>query len=318
MNIFLTGATGFIGKALLEELLKRNNKVIVAVRHGVTTFSEDVSQAKINDLFELENAQMMQGVNTVIHCAARAHVLNENLADSLVAFQNTNTSGTLTLAKQAVAAGVKRFVFISSIGVLGKTNNHAFSESDMPNPRGPYAISKYEAELALQALAKRTDLEVVIIRPPLVYGPNVPGNFALLMHWMHKNIPLPFGSIHNKRSFVALDNLVDLLILCTNHPAAANEVFLVADGEDFSTTELLKRVSKALGKKSRLFPFNQKLLEFCLKCVGKKELVQRLCGSLQVDNSKAKKLLNWTPPISVDEGLHKMADDFLKTHTKLI
>ena len=311
MNIFLTGATGFIGGALLNELMQRNNNVIAAVRSEKSNLPEDVLQAKINDLFELENAQTMQGVDTVIHCAARAHVLREHATDPLTDFRKTNTIGTLNLAKQAIAAGVKRFVFISSIGVLGDLTEQPFSESDTPHPKGAYAISKYEAELGLLELAKESSLEVVIIRPPLAYGQNVPGNFSLLMNWMYKSIPLPFNAIHNKRSFVALDNLIDFLIVCMEHPAAANEIFHIADDEDLSTTELLNRVSILLGKKSRLFSINQKLLEFCLNLVGKEDLSQRLCKSLQVDISKAKKLLNWSPIINVDEGLQKMTECFL-------
>lgn len=311
MNIFLTGATGFIGKALLEELLKRNNKVIAAVRGVATTLPENVSKAKLNDIFELENTQMMQGVDTVIHCAARAHVLREHTTDPLIEFRKTNTIGTLNLAKQAIAAGVKRFIFLSSIGVNGRSTTKAFTEDDVPSPDQDYAISKLEAENGLQKLASISGMEVVILRPPLVYGPNAPGNFGRLIKWLDKNIPLPLGAIYNKRSFVALDNLVDLIVTCIEHPAAANQVFLVSDGKDLSTTEFLNFISSALGKQSRLFPINQKILEFFLILFGKKDLAQQLCGSLQVDISKAKRLLNWTPIISVDEGIRKTAEHFL-------
>ena len=313
MKIFLTGATGFIGRPLLNELTQRNNNVIAAVRSEKSDLTENVLQAKINDFFELENTELMCGVDVVIHCAARAHVLHERTTDPLIEFRKTNTIGTLNLAKQAIAAGVKRFVFISTIGVLGNLSEQPFSESDTPNPQGAYAISKYEAELGLLELAKKSSLEVVIIRPPLAYGPNVPGNFSLLLHWMYKNIPLPFNAIDNKRSFVALENLVDFIIVCAEHPAAANEIFLVADDEDLSTSELLNRVSILLGKKARLFSINPKLLEFCLNLVGKKDLSNRLCKSLQVDISKAKRLLNWSPIINVDEGLQKMTEFFLET-----
>lgn len=311
--ILITGATGFIGRPLLNELIQRNNNVIAAVRSEKNNLPYNVLQAKMNDVFDLESAQMMHGMDTVIHCAARAHVLHEHTTNPLIEFRKTNTIGTLNLAKQAIVAGVKRFVFISTIGVLGNLNEQPFSESDTPDPQGAYAISKYEAELGLLELAKKSSLEVVIIRPPLAYGPNVPGNFSLLLHWMYKNIPLPFKAIDNKRSFVALDNLVDFIIVCAEHPAAANEIFLVADDEDLSTSELLNRVSILLGKKARLFSINQKLLEFCLNLVGKKDLAQRLCKSLQVDISKAKRLLNWSPKIKVDEGLQKMTKFFLQT-----
>lgn len=308
--ILITGATGFIGNALLNELVQRNKKVVAAVRSENHHFFDNVLPAKINDVFELENTHMMHGVDVVIHCAARAHILH-NDADSLIGFRKTNTIGTLNLARQAIAAGVKRFVFISSIGVSGNLSEQPFLESDVPNPQEAYAISKYEAELGLLELSKNSGLEVVIVRPPLVYGPNVPGNFSLLLHWMYKNIPLPLNAIDNKRSFIALDNLVDFLILCAEHPAAANEMFLIADGEDLSTTELLNRISTLLGNKSRLFSVNKKLLEFFMKLVSKDDLARRLCGSLQVDISKAKRLLNWSPVINVDEGLQKMTTAFL-------
>ena len=249
MRALVTGATGFIGHALVSELLKQNNTVIAAVRNKTTHMPENALQEKMSGTFELDNIQILKNVDVVIHCAARAHILNENNSDPLKAFRETNTIGTLNLAKQAVIAGVKRFIFISSIGVVGKISNQPFSESDIPNPQGAYAASKYEAEVALLALAEETGLEVVIIRPPLVYGPGAPGNFATLMRLMYQNIPLPLGTIHNKRSFVAIDNLVDLILSCIEHPAAANQIFLAADGDDLSTTELLNRVAFFLKKK---------------------------------------------------------------------
>jgi len=313
MKILLTGATGFIGKALLEGLLKRNNKVIAAVRRTVFNLPDDVLQIKINDLFELENIQAIKDVDTIIHCAGRAHVLHDNVTDPIVEFRKINTTGTLNLAKQAVAAGVKRFVFLSSIGVNGCSTTKPFTEKDTPFPVQDYAISKLEAEKGLQKIALSSGMEVVIIRPPLVYGQNAPGNFSRLMKWMNLNIPLPLGVINNKRSFVALDNLVDLIITCSEHPAAANQIFLVSDGVDLSTTELLNRISLSFGRKSRLFAVNQKVLEFFLRLLGKKDLAQQLCGSLQIDIGKAKKLLNWSPPVSVDDGLKKVTQHFLKT-----
>ena len=233
-------------------------------------------------------------------------------------FRKVNTSGTLNLARQAIESGVKRFIYLSSIKVNGEATlrGSQFTPDDIFVPTDPYALSKYEAEQGLLKLATESQMEVVIIRPPLVYGPGVKANFLSMMKWLHKGIPLPFGSIHNKRSLVALDNLVDLILICIEHPAAANQVFLVSDGEDLSTTELLSRVDIALGKKPRLLPVNQQLLEFGLKLVGKKDLAQRLCSSLQIDISKAKKLLNWTPPVSVEKGLHKTAEHFLKSQSK--
>ena len=312
MKILVTGATGFIGQALVNELVYRDIKVVAAVRTKNSRIHDNAHQIKMNDFFEIENKELLRDVDVVIHGAGRAHVLQESVVDPLAEYRKINTLGALNIARQAVDAGVKRFIFISTIGVLGDFSETPFLETDMPNPKGAYAISKHEAELGLLELAKASGLEVVIIRPPLAYGPNVPGNFSLLLHWMYKNVPLPFNAIHNKRSFIALDNLVDFIIVCTEHPAAANDVFLVADGEDLSTTELLNRVSILLGKKSRLFSINQKFLEFCLNLVGKKDLARRLCKSLQVDISKARKLLNWSPRVKVAKGLKKMTEDFLK------
>lgn len=189
----------------------------------------------------------------------------------------------------------------------------SFTPDDVIIPTDPYALSKYEAEQGLLKLAEESQMEVVIIRPPLVYGPGVKANFLSMMKWLYKGVPLPFGSIHNKRSLVALDNLVDLIITCVKHPAAANQIFLVSDGEDLSTPELLSHVSKALGKKPNLLSLNQKILQFCLMLLGKKKMGQRLCGSLQVDISKTKRLLDWQPPVSVDEGLRKTAEHYIES-----
>lgn len=310
--ILITGATGFIGKALLNKFVQRNINVIAAVRSDKNNIPKQVKQVKMNGLFELDNVESLYNVDVVIHCAGRAHVLHEDSPEPLVTFRQINTEGTLNLAKQAAAAGVKRFIFLSSIGVLGSSNKKPFLETDNANPKDAYSISKYEAELGLLELEKTSNMEITIIRPPLAYGPNVSGNFKLLLNWMNKNIPLPFNAIKNKRSFVALDNLVDFIILCAKHPSAANEIFLIADDESLSTTELLSRTSLLLGKKPILLSINSKLLEICLNLVGKKDLARRLLGSLEVDVGKAKRLLNWTPVINVNEGLRKMTEDFLR------
>jgi nucleoside-diphosphate-sugar epimerase len=243
-----------------------------------------------------------------MHCAARVHVMAESLADPLAEFRRVNVQGTLNLARQAAAAGVRRFVFVSSIGVNGaETFQQSFTSEDSVAPHSPYAVSKYEAELGLQALAAETGMEVVIIRPPLVYGPGAPGNFGSLMRWLKRGVPLPLGAIHNQRSLVALDNLVDLIVLCLTHPAAANQTFLVSDGEDVSTSELLRRMGQALDRPARLLPVPQSWLKLAAAMVGKSDVAQRLCGSLQVDISKTRRLLVWTPPISLDEGLRRAA-----------
>jgi len=253
-------------------------------------------------------------VSVVVHAAARVHVMDDTVINPLAEFRRVNVDGTLNLARQAAASGIRRFIFISSIKVNGESTplGHPFTTEDTSGPQDPYGISKHEAELGLRQLATETGMEVVIIRPPLVYGPGVKANFQSMMRWLQRGIPLPFGAIHNKRSLVALDNLVDLIITCLDHPAAANQTFLAADGEDLSTTELLRRMGHALGKPARLIPVPASLLEAGAALLGRRDMAQRLCGSLQVDISKAKPLLGWSPPISVDEGLRRAAQGFLK------
>lgn len=218
-----------------------------------------------------------------------------------------NVAGTLNLARQAASAGVERFVFLSSIKVNGEQTRpgQRFNPDDQPVPEDPYGMSKWEAELGLRKVAEESGMEVVIIRPPLVYGPGVKGNFASIQRLVARGLPLPLGAIHNKRSLVALDNLIDLIITCVDHPAAANQVFLVSDGEDLSTSELLRRVGSAMGRPARLLPVPSALIYLGATILGKKAIAQRLLGSLQVDISKARDLLDWDPPISVDEGLRR-------------
>jgi len=316
MNILVTGTTGFIGRALIKELLNQKFGVIAAVRYLKPCLPKDVLQVNISDLFVLENAQVMQDVEVVIHCAARVHIMNESDTDPLEAFRKVNTAGTLCLAKQAVDAGVKRFVFISSISVIGSISEKPFSESDATNPERAYAISKYEAELGLLSLAKETDLEVVIIRPPLVYGPNASGNFGSLVRWVNNGIPLPLGSVYNRRSFVALDNLVSFILLCADckkSPQAANEIFLISDGKDVSTTDLIRKVGKAFGKKQRLIPVSVVLMKYVARLMDKGDVAHSLFGSLQIDSSKARELLKWQPVISMDEQLRKTADEYFES-----
>jgi nucleoside-diphosphate-sugar epimerase len=319
-RILVTGATGFLGSALVKCLVTKSHyNVVATMRNKEASITSDYESISVGNIEKNTVwTEALSGVDVVIHTAARVHVMYEASLNPLEEFRRVNTKGTLNLAKQAAKSGIKRFIYISSIKVNGEITlpGSPFTANDIFLPTDPYALSKYEAEQGLLKLAKETQMEVVIIRPPLVYGPGVKANFLSMMKWLYKSVPLPFGSIHNKRSLVALDNLVDLILTCIDHPTAANQVFLVSDGEDLSTTELLNRVAIALGKKPRLLPVNQQLLELGLKLVGKKDLAQRLCGSLQVDISKAKKLLNWTPPVSVDEGLRKTARHFLESQSK--
>ena len=312
MRVLVTGANGFIGRELISLLCSHAFDVRGAIR-AVSRLSHPHKECDYVSIGDISNntdwRKALDGVDIVIHLAARAHMIHESGENLLPLFRKVNVDATLHLAQEAMKYGVNRFIYLSSIGVNGSFNIKPFTELDLPSPIQDYAISKFEAEQGLKKLAS-SEMELVIIRPPLVYGPRAPGNFSRLMYWMYKNVPLPFGSIHNKRSFVALDNLVDLILTCINHPAAANELFLVGDGEDLSTSEFLQRIAIALNKKPRLLPINQKLLESCLKLLGKKDLAHRLCDTLQVDISKAKNLLGWTPPVRVNEGLRRVAESF--------
>ena len=311
--ILITGASGFVGRALVARLASDRVSMRACVRRPDIAMPEGVQTIQITDLSaELNWQEALVDVSVIVHAAARVHVMDDAAADPLSEFRRINVAGTLNMATQAAAAGVSRFVFISSIKVNGEETVHGrpFSASDAPAPLDAYGISKMEAEEGLRDIARRTGMEIVIIRPPLVYGPGVKANFQAMMRWLDRGIPLPLGAIHNARSLVALDNLVALIVACISHPAAANQTFLVSDGEDLSTTELLRRMGRAMHRPARLIPLPTALLRFGAWIVGKPAIGQRLCGSLQVDISKTKELLAWNPPLSVDEGLRKAAGDY--------
>lgn len=240
--------------------------------------------------------------------------MNDSSVDPLADFRLTNVDAALNIARQAAAAGIKRFVFISSVKVNGEStpSEHTFTESDTSNPQDPYGRSKHEAEMGLRDVGAQTGMEIVIIRPPLVYGPGVKANFASLMRAVQRGLPLPLGAIHNQRSLVALDNLVDFIITCISHPLAANQTFLVSDGHDLSTTELVRGLAHAAGVPARLLPVPVWALQAGASLLGKGDAVQRLCGNLQVDISKARSLLGWVPPISVEEGLRRAVSGMSK------
>lgn len=320
MRVLLTGANGFVGRGLLERMSALVNlELVAALRRPVSGFPESVTSLQVPGLEpDTDWRKALVGIDAVIHSAARVHVMHDQASDPLVEFRKVNVEGTLSLAHQAALAGVRRFIFISSIKVNGEGTplGVPYIADAPPAPADPYGISKMEAEQGLRALAAETAMEVVIIRPTLVYGPGVKANFLNMMRWLHKGVPLPFGAINNRRSLVALDNLVDLIVTCIDHPGAANQTFLVSDGEDLSTTELLRRMGTALGKPARLLPVPSWMLETGAALLGKQALSQRLCGSLQVDISKTCELLNWTPLVSVDEALRKTAKHFLEQQTK--
>jgi UDP-glucose 4-epimerase len=257
-------------------------------------------------------SEALEGVAAVVHLASRAHVMNETSAGSPTRLQSADVAATLNLARQAARAGVKRFVFVSSIKVNGEATEpgHPFTAEDRPDPQNPYARSKFDAERRLFEFSAETGLEVSVIRPPLVYGPGVKANFATMMEWVNRGIPLPFGAVNNKRSFVFVDNLADLLILTAIHPKAGGQVFLVSDGEDISTTELLQRMARALGRPSWIMPVPAPLLTFAAAALGQRAVTSRLTDSLQVDIGKTRKLLRWTPRSSVDDGLLQTARSF--------
>ncbi|SFA70072.1 Nucleoside-diphosphate-sugar epimerase [Pseudomonas sp. NFIX10] len=244
--------------------------------------------------------------------------MNETAGDALAEFRKVNVEGTVKLAEYAAASGVRRFIFISSIKVNGEITlpGRPFKADDHPNPQDSYGVSKCEAEEALKQLGHDTGMEVVIIRPPLVYGPGVKANFLSMLGWLNKGMPLPLGAIRNQRSFVAIDNLVDLIVTCIDHPAAANQIFLVSDGDDLSTTQLLRRLSKALGKSARLLPIPEWLLKVVATALGKQAIAQRICGSLQVDINKNRELLGWTPPINIEKAMSQTAGHYLEKQTK--
>ncbi|WP_454722540.1 MULTISPECIES: UDP-glucose 4-epimerase family protein [Cupriavidus] len=311
--ILVTGATGFIGSALVGKLAREGVPVRACIRRSHAAMPEGVQVARVDGLsVETDWSEALSGVTVVVHAAARVHVMHDNAADPLEAFRSINVEGTLSLARQAAAAGVKRFVFLSSIKVNGEATQPGtpFRADDTPAPLDPYGVSKMEAEQGLREIAGRTGMEVVIIRPPLVYGPGVKANFDAMMKWLSRGVPLPLGAIHNARSLVAVDNLIALIDVCIDHPAAANQIFLVSDGEDLSTTQLLQRMGRALGHPARLVKVPAVLLRMGASALGKSSIAQRLCGSLQVDISKTQKILAWNPPVSVDEGLQKVAEGY--------
>jgi nucleoside-diphosphate-sugar epimerase len=315
MRCLITGGNGFVGRALTSHLLALGYGVRLPLRQPQR--ADQIAGVETVDIGSLSSETdwtvALRSVDQVVHLAARVHVMTDKSPDPLAEFRRVNVEGTANLARQAAEAGVRRFVYMSSIKVNGEFTEvgQPFTADDSPAPKDPYGVSKHEAEQALRQIAADTGMEVVIIRPPLVYGPGVKANFESMMRWLARGVPLPLAAvIQNRRSLVALENLVDLIVTCLSHPAAANQTFLVSDGEDLSTAELLKRMGAAMGNPAHLFYLPPALLKLGSTGLNKPGIYQRLCSSLQLDIAKTRQLLGWTPPMSVDEGLRRAAEGF--------
>jgi nucleoside-diphosphate-sugar epimerase len=311
-KILITGASGFIGSALVTAIASQPDFCVVRASRTAQS-ANDGEEIRLFDLLDSTQMPRLDDVHAVIHTAARVHVMGERMGDGLEAFRTVNVQGTIALANAAASAGVKRFIYLSSIKVNGEETvpGQPFTSFDVPAPLDAYGISKHEAEQALWAISKATGMEVVVVRPPLVYGPGVKANFASMMKWLELGLPLPLGAIDNRRSLVSVGNLVDLLIQCVRQPSAADQTFLVSDAQDLSTTQLLKQVALAIGKKPHLLPVPSWLLRMCASMLGKGNFAQRLCGSLQVDINHTCERLHWTPPFPIDASLRLTAEAFL-------
>lgn len=305
----VTGGSGLVGRAIVHRLVQQQCPVRMAVRAlppGGTLPQVQVVTGQTLGA-DADWSPALSGVATVLHLAARVHMLRDAATDPLVAYRAVNTEGTLRLARQAADAGVRRFVFVSTVKVHGESTppGQALTEAVPAAPTDAYALSKHEAEQGLADIADRTGMQVVVIRPPLVYGPGVKANFAALVRAVARGLPLPFGAIDNRRSLVGVDNLVDVLLLCLTHPAAAGQAFFVSDGEDLSTPTLVRRIAAAMDRPARLLSLPLPLLRVVSTCFERRDAMERLCSNLQVDITKARTLLNWSPPFSVDEGLRR-------------
>lgn len=312
MKIIITGGSGFVGRKVLSHLKKHD--VLNLTRNPLN--EKDYKYEFGN---KINNLSIFDFVDVIIHCAARVHLMDDTSTNPLNDYRDVNTAGTLNLARQAVEAGVKRFIFISSIKVNGESTdlNKPFKSTDDRHPEDFYGQSKSEAEEQLLLLAEETGLEVVIIRPTLVYGPGVKANFASLMNLVSKGLPLPFGCIKdNKRSLVSVDNLVDLIVTCIDHPKATNQVFLVSDDNDVSTSEMVQQMAKALGKSQWQLPIPTACYRLAGKALGKEDVINRLLDSLQVDITHTKDTLGWKPPQTVEDGFKQTADAFLQSKLK--
>lgn len=314
MNYLITGATGFVGLALCQLLEQSEHTVYGVVRSSGAVLPASVKPILVSSIADLYDHPILSEIDVVIHLAARVHQMKDTSADPLSEFRSINTEATQNLAIAAQAAGVKRFIYLSSIKVNGEGQSEPYTELSEPHPNDPYGISKWEAECALNDIAAKTGLEVVIIRPPLVYGAGVRANFLSLMKLVDRGIPLPLGSINNQRSLVYVGNLVDAIAQCSTHPNAVGQTFLISDNTDISTAELVKNLAKSLNKPVRLVKISPVLLTMLARIFGKTATIDRLFGSLTVDSSKIRQTLDWHPPFSLVQGLSQTAKWFQDTH----
>lgn len=315
----VTGASGFIGKAMCLKLCRQNYTVRAAVRSTTSLLpSDQYDVIAIGNLcLQTDWSAALIGVDTVIHCAARAHVMHDTTNDTMSAYRTINVFGTRRLAEQAAALGVRRLVFLSSVKVNGERTEYdaPFVASHIPNPEDSYGLSKLEAEEVLWQVAEKTGLEVVIIRSPLVYGPEVKGNLRRLLRYIEMGVPLPLGAVTNQRSMLGLNNLVDLLFCCSEHPLAAGQTFLASDGIDLSTPRLIQLIANGMGRSARIIPVPIGLLKAAGSLLNKRAEVERLIGSLQVNSEPTRARLGWVPPVSIEEGIQEMAQWYVKTRT---
>ncbi len=315
-NAMVTGASGFVGRKLCQMLAEKGCFVRAVIRHdGRNSFQGVRDVVAVDDIGpQTDWASSLQGIDVIIHLAARVHVMKESLKDPLAEYRRVNVEGTKHLARMAARAGVQRLVYVSTIKVNGESTGMVpFRENDAPSPQDPYSISKWEAEEVLREISTDTGIDVVIIRPPLVYGPGVKGNMISLMRYINKGYPLPFGNIHNSRSFISLDNLVDVLILSATRPECAGNTFLVSDGHDISTTELIRRISQAMGGNTKLINFPYKTCSLISRIIPSLQpVIERLTGSLVIDNTKFRNMLHWNPPQTLIEGIKSMVSDYLR------
>lgn len=321
MNILLTGSSGFVGESLLQRIHKYHQ---IQKTTAIFRQPEQISHAHKSNIFPeiipsleqlAQSQELLSQVDCIIHLAARVHQMHDSVTDPLAAFRAVNTKATEELALAASKAGVKRFIFLSSIKVNGEENSKdtIYQETSIASPQDPYGISKWEAEEKLRHVSNQTGLEVVILRPPLVYGPKVKANFLKMIEIIHKGIPLPLASVNNLRSLVFVENLTDAIINAAIHPAAASQTFLISDGYDISTSDLIKQIATSLQKTPKLLPFPPKLLKLAGQLTGKSDTLDRLTGSLVVDSSKIRQTLNWTPPYTFEQGIQQTCDWYLQS-----